>query len=150
MDRNGALLLVVAVAGCGGAARAAESDVRMVVDQAADESLVDLIAAALAADARLELAAPLYTTGAMVLANGEVRQLPPRYAGLATGGEVEVSNSQIEVREGMAWATVAYRWVSRAQGVAREAVATFVLVPAERGGVGWRIHHAHSSSPPEG
>lgn len=121
---------------------------QMVVEQAPDESLVDLVAAALAADARLELASPLYTTAATVMANGEARQLPPRYAGLAPGGEVEVSNSRIEVREGVAWAMVAYRWVSRAEGVAREAVATFVLVPAEAGGVGWRIHHAHSSSPP--
>lgn len=148
MVRSGALALLVALVGCGGAARSSGSDVRMVMEQAPDESLVDLIEAALGADARLEPATPLYTDNATVLANGEHRPLPPRYAGLAPGGEVEVSNTRIEVREGMAWALVAYRWVSRAEGLAREAVATFILLPAERGGVGWRIHHAHSSSPP--
>lgn len=150
MARSTILALLLAVAGCAGASRAPGFEVRMVLDQPPDESMVDLIAAALDADARLELASPLYTAAAIVIANGETRHLPPRYAGLATGGEVEVSNSRIEVRETLAWATVAYRWVSRAEGIAREGVATFVLVPAEPGGVGWRIHHAHSSSPPSG
>lgn len=146
--RVGLPLLVAGALGCGGATPPPDPGVPMILEQPADESLGDLIAAALSADARLELAAPLYTAEAIVVANGETRQVPPRYAGLATGGEVEISSSRIEVRADVAWATVAYRWVSRLEGTAREGLATFVLVPAERGGVGWRIHHAHSSSPP--
>jgi hypothetical protein len=120
----------------------------MTVEEAPDEMMVSLIGAAMAADARLELAAPLYTPEATVVANGESRQVPPRYAGLAPGGSVEVSNSRIELRDGVAWVVVAYRWVSRDAAAAREGVATFVLVPAGQGGAGWRVHHAHSSSPP--
>lgn len=108
---------------------------------------MNLVGAALAADARLEPATPLYAEGATAIANGEVRHFPPRYAGLAPGGEVGVTSSRVEVREGVAWALVEYRWLSTAEGTAREGVASFVLVPAGGGGVGWRILHAHSSSP---
>lgn len=146
-SRRGIVALVL-LAGCGSAARQATSTVSVVVEQAPDESLLDLISAALAADARLEPASPLYAEGATVVANGEARHLPPRYAGLMPGGEVSVGTVRTEVRPGVAWATVEYRWVSAAEGTAREGMATFVLVPAGAGGAGWRILHAHSSSPP--
>lgn len=119
----------------------------VVVHEAADESLMNLISAALAADARLEPATPLYAEGATAIANGEVRHFPPRYAGLTPGGEIGITSSRVEVRQNVAWAFVEYRWISTAEGSAREGVASFVLVPATGGGVGWRILHAHSSSP---
>ncbi len=115
--------------------------------EAADESLMNLISAALAADARLEPATPLYAEGATAIANGEVRHFPPRYAGLTPGGEIGITSSRVEARQDVAWAFVEYRWISTAEGSAREGVASFVLVPATGGGVGWRILHAHSSSP---
>jgi len=143
----GALAMLVA---CAGAPRPGAEPPPMVMEQPEDESLGDLINAALAADARLELANPLYAEGAITVANGERRQMPPRYAGLAPGGVVAVTSSRIEVRQGVAWAYVEYRWVSTAEGSAREGLASFVLVPAAAGGAGWRILHAHSSAAPAG
>lgn len=148
MGRKGGLVLLALVGACGGATRAPVGEPRFIVEQPADESLLDLITAALAADARLEPAGLLYAEQATAVANGESRQLPPRYAGLRPGGDVSIVTSRIEVRDRLAWALVEYRWVSTTEGSAREGVATFVLVPAERGGAGWRILHAHSSSPP--
>lgn len=148
MDRSAPLALLCLVAGCGATVRSAPVEPDFVVEQPADESLLDLITVALTADSRLEPASLLYADLATVVANGESRPLPPRYAGLRPGGEVSIVSSRIEVRERLAWALVEYRWVSTTEGSAREGVATFVLVPAERGGAGWRILHAHSSSPP--
>lgn len=139
-----AALLALACAGGRGPGR----PIPQIVEQAPDEGLLNLVAAALAADARLEPAAGLYAGDAVTVANGEVRHYPPRYAGIAPGGVVGVTSSRIEVRPTIAWALVEYRWVSTAEGVAVEGVASFVLVPAERGEVGWRIRHAHSSAPP--
>lgn len=119
----------------------------MVIEEAVDQSLLNLVTAVLVADARMEPASPLYAEGATTVADGEVRHFPPRYAGLAPGGEVGITTSRVEVRPGVAWAFVEYRWISTAEGTAREGVATFVLVPATGGGVGWRVRHAHSSSP---
>lgn len=119
----------------------------VMIREAVDESLMNLVSAALAADARLEPATPLYAEGATIIANGERRHVPPRYAGLTPGGEIGITSSRVEVRQEVAWAFVEYRWISTAEGSAREGVASFVLVPAAGGGVGWRILHAHSSSP---
>lgn len=148
MGRSGTLASLCLAAACGGAIRPAAPAVGLLLEQPADESMVALITAAMVADARLEPAAPLYADDAVTIANGELRPLPPRYAGLAPAGEVAIVSTRIEVRERTAWAVVEYRWVSTAEGTAREGVASFVLIPAEAGGVGWRIRHAHSSSPP--
>lgn len=119
----------------------------IIMEEPVDQSLLNLVTAVLLADARLEPATPLYAEGASTVANGEIRHFPPRYAGLAPGGEVGITTSRVEVRPGVAWAVVEYRWISTAAGAAREGVATFLLVPASGGGVGWRVLHAHSSSP---
>lgn len=119
----------------------------IVLEEPVDQTLLNLVTTVLLADARLEPATPLYAEGATTVANGEARHFPPRYAGLAPGGEVGITSSRVEVRQGVAWAYVEYRWISTAAGAAREGVATFVLVPAAGGGVGWRVLHAHSSSP---
>lgn len=146
--RSAGLALAALLLACGGAARTTVEERVVVSLPPPDESLLDLVGTALAADARMEPAAPLYVPEARVVANGELRPLPPRYAGLTPGGEVGITTSRIEVRETVAWAFVEYRWFSAAEGAAREGVATFILVPAARGGAGWRILHAHSSSPP--
>jgi hypothetical protein len=142
------LILLGLAAACGGRVRSVETAAELVIRQPPDEWLLDLVQAALSADARLEPAGSLYAEEATTVANGVARQLPPRYAGLAPGGDVAIITSRVVVREQLAWVMVEYRWVSTAEGAAREGVATFVMTPAEPGGAGWRIVHAHSSSPP--
>jgi hypothetical protein len=110
-----------------------------------DDHLVEVMVAALEADTRLEVADSLYDADATVVADGNVRHVPPRFAGIGLGGIVGVMSSRTEVRTGLAWVEVSYRWISTAQGMAREGRATLVLVPGPRGA--WRIRHAHSSSP---
>lgn len=117
-------------------------------EEAPDERLLNLLAAALAADARLEPAAPLYAEEAILVADGERRHFPPRFAGIGPGGMVGITSSRVEVRQGVAWALVEYRWISPGEGTVREGRATVVMQPLEGGGGGWRIVHAHSSSPP--
>lgn len=148
MVRSAAVGLVALLLGCGATTRTTVEDRLVVPLPPPDESLLELVGAALRADARMEPATPLYVPDARIVANGELRPLPPRYAGLTPGGEVGITTSRLEVRETVAWAFVEYRWFSVAEGSAREGVATFILVPAPQEGGGWRILHAHSSSPP--
>lgn len=115
---------------------------------AADDRLSDLVAAALDADARLEPADSLYTDDALIVADGQPRQGPPRFAGVGTGGTVAVTSSRLEVRGATAWVHVEYRWLSAREGTAKEGRATLVFTPDDKGA--WRIRHAHSSSPPSG
>lgn len=110
-----------------------------------DDSLADLLTGALEADASLDPAGALYEAEAEVVANGERRFVPPRYAGIEPGGAVAVASSRVEFRGVIAWATVEYRWLSTSLTRAAEGRVTFVLVPDTSGA--WRIRHAHSSSP---
>lgn len=110
-----------------------------------DERLSEVLLAALEADARLETPDSLLAEDASFIAEGVQRLEPPRFAGIGRGGEVGITSTRIEVRSGLAWAQVAYRWISTAAGQAAEGRATFVLVPTAEGA--WRIRHAHSSSP---
>lgn len=114
----------------------------------ADDRISLVFTAALEADARLEPADSLYEPDALIVANGVNRYAPPRYAGLGPAGAVGIASSRVEVRSGLAWAQIEYRWMSPAAGLAREGRATFVLVQNEQGA--WRIRHAHSSSPDQG
>jgi len=111
----------------------------------ADDRISLVVTAALEADARLESADSLYEPDALIVANGISRYTPPRFAGLGPAGAVGIASSRVEIRSGLAWAEIEYRWMSTAASVAREGRATFILVPNERGA--WRIRHAHSSSP---
>jgi hypothetical protein len=111
----------------------------------ADDRVSLVFSAALEADARLESADSLYEPDALIVANGVNRYAPPRFAGLGPAGAVGIASSRVEVRSGMAWAQIEYRWISTSAGLAREGRATFVLVQNEQGA--WRIRHAHSSSP---
>lgn len=142
MKRAGTWLFCV-LAACGGARAGAEPELRVAVP--ADDRVSSVFVAALEADARLDPVDSLYERGAIVIASGEARFAPPRYAGVGAGGAVAVTSSRVEVRAGLAWAQVEYRWMSTAEGVVREGRATFVLVPDPTGT--WRIRHAHSSSP---
>lgn len=142
MTGTGRLLPTLLIIACGGS----PVPPRAVYPVApADEALSQLIVTALAADTRLETPSGIYESDALVVADGTARYAPPRFAGLGPGGDVAVTSSRIEVRGGVAWAQVEYRWLSTAAGRAAEGRATLVMVPTVEGA--WRIRHAHSSSP---
>ena len=132
--------LFLLLLGCGGSAPPALPPAPV----ASDDRVNEIIAAALEADARMDAADTLYTPEAAIVANGSDRGTLPRYAGVQPGGAIAVTASRLEVRGGVAWAQVEYRWVATREGIAREGRVTFVLVPDERGA--WRIRHAHSST----
>jgi hypothetical protein len=111
-----------------------------------EEPVSAVIAAALEADQRLEPADSLWDPDATVVANGERRTAPPRFAGVEPGGEVAISQSRLEVRQRLVWVYLEYRWLSVTSGVAREGKATVLLTPRADGS-GWRIVHLHSSTP---
>jgi hypothetical protein len=111
-----------------------------------EEPITGVLTAAVDADARLEAADSLWDPDATVVANGERRTGPPRFAGVESGGEVAISSSRLEVRQTLVWVYFEYRWVSMKDGLAREGKATVLLTPRP-GGSGWRIVHAHSSTP---
>lgn len=137
-------VLTLGMAGC--ASRPAGTGAALTaVPLITDDSLADLLTRALEADAALDPADPLYEEDAEVVANGERRFVPPRYAGIEPGGAVAVASSRVEFRGAIAWATVEYRWLSTSLARAAEGRGTFVLVADANGA--WRIRHAHSSSP---
>ncbi len=106
-----------------------------------------LIAAALDADRRLEPADSLWDPEATIVASGVERDAPPRFAGVAPGGEVAITASRLEVRQSVVWVYLDYRWISLQDAVAREGKATLLLTPRPDR-TGWRITHAHSSVAP--
>jgi ketosteroid isomerase-like protein len=110
----------------------------------ADDRVSEVITAAFEADARMDSADSLYQAEAEVIANGERRFAPPRFAGIEPGGGVAVASTRVEFRGGLAWSLVEYRWMSTAAGRAVEGRATFLLEPGSAGA--WRIRHAHSST----
>lgn len=104
----------------------------------------DLITASLQADAAGDNADSLYLPGAIVIADGHRRDLPPRYAGVEPGGAVAIGGMQVAVRDRLIWAVVDYRWYSTEDNVARQCQATVLLSPPD-GTRGFRIVHLHSS-----
>lgn len=131
-------------AGCSGGSPPPGGPVPLTALVSADDRVSEVINAALEADARLDPADSLYQPDADVVANGTRRFVPPRFAGVEPGGAVAVASARIELRAGLAWATVEYRWMSTVEGRASEGRATVILTPGDAGG--WRIRHAHSSS----
>ena len=115
---------------------------------APDDRLSEVVSEVLQADARLEPLDTVYASDALVIADGEVRYGPPRYAGIGGRGSVAVTATRLEVRGTMAWAQAEYRWLAAAGDSAREGRVTLILTPNEKGA--WRIRHAHSSAPPPG
>ena len=109
-----------------------------------EDEVTAVIIAALNGEATGEAADSLYTSSAVIVVNGRTRTLSPLFAGIGAGGQVAITSSQMEIRTGIGWGLVDYRWETR-DGVAREGRATFVLTRTGSGG--WQIQHAHSSSP---
>ncbi len=115
---------------------------------AVEEPVSAVIAAALQADSQLlSTADTLWAPDATVVANGVLRDQPPRFAGVGPGGEVAITTSRLEVRQSLVWVYLEYRWLSMKDGVARAGRATVLLTP-RTDGAGWRIVHLHSSTPP--
>ena len=112
-----------------------------------DDRLSDLVTAALEADTRLDVPDSLYASNATIIANGRPRVAPPRFAAIGAGGSVAVTSTRFEVRSGVAWAFVEYRYISAGADSVREGSATVVLITE---GGAWRIRHAHSSMPTGG
>ena len=110
---------------------------------ASETEISNVIIQALQSEAGGLRADSLYSSSANIVVNGRTRTLSPLFAGIGPGGQVAISSSQLEIRQGTAWGVVAYRW--EMADVAREGQATFIL--AQAGGGRWVIQHAHSSSP---
>jgi hypothetical protein len=86
----------------------------------------------------------LFSPDATVIADGVRVVDGPRFAALGPGGAAAIASSQVDVRNGIAWALLDYRWVAPEANLAREAWATVILAPRPAGG--WWIVHAQSSS----
>lgn len=109
-----------------------------------EEPVSATIAAALAADRRGEPADSLWDPEATVIADGELRDDPPRFAGVGKGGQVAITQSRLDLRQTLAWVYLEYRWSELNAGLVREGRATVLLLPGKNGG--WKIVHAHSST----
>jgi hypothetical protein len=112
---------------------------------AVEEPVTAVLTAALNADSKSEPADSLWDPEATVVANGQLRDAPPRFAGIGHGGEVAITSSRLEVRQTLVWVYLEYRWWSLKDAAAREGKATVLLIP-KPGGSGWKIVHAHSST----
>ena len=141
-ERSSAALLLLL--GCGGSPT---SGMPILTPGAIEEPVTAVLVAALEADSRLQSADSLWDSDATVVANGELRHGPPRFAGVEPGGEVAITSSRLEVRQSLIWVFLEYRWLSVKEGVARAGRATVLLTPRAEG-AGWKIIHLHSSTPP--
>lgn len=104
-----------------------------------------LIQRAIAADARLETPDSVYAPDAEVIADGERRSGPPRFAGVGLHGRLVVGNSRTAVTGGFVWGSIDYRWMP---GLPTDPVvpgrATIIIGKLRDGS--WRILHLHSST----
>jgi hypothetical protein len=141
---NSVSLLLLA-AGCGGHAVPPPA-APILSPGIVEEPVTAVLSAALDADRRMATADSLWDSDATVIANGELRYAPPRFAGIEPGGDVAITSSRLEVRQSLVWVYLEYRWLSVKDGVARDGKATVLLTP-HQGGAGWQIVHLHSSTP---
>jgi hypothetical protein len=109
-----------------------------------EEPVTATMVAAFDADCRGEPADSLWDPEATVIADGALRDGPPRFAGVGLGGQVAITTSRLDLRQSLAWLYLEYRWSALNAGLVREARATVLLSPGVAGR--WRIVHAHSSS----
>jgi len=109
-----------------------------------EEPVTATLAAALSADSRGERADSLWDSAATVVADGEIRDDVPRFAGVGPAGQVAITQSRLDLRQTLAWVYLEYRWSELKQGLVREGRATVLLTPTNNGG--WKIVHAHSST----
>jgi hypothetical protein len=136
-------LVLLAATACG---HPAPAPAPMLSPGVVEEPVTAVITAALDADRRMATADSLWDPDATVIANGELRYAPPRFAGIEPGGEVAITSSRLEVRQSLVWVYLEYRWLSVKDGLARDGKATILLTPRS-GAAGWRIVHLHSSTP---
>lgn len=106
-----------------------------------------MIQRAFAADAAGGNADSLYVVDAEIIANGVVREGAPRFAGVGSGGTLELSSSQVRVTGGFVWGTLEYRWLPGSPGQAAIVGRATVVMGQRRDGA-WRILHVHSSTAP--
>lgn len=109
-----------------------------------EEPVTATIAAALSADSRGEEADSLWDPEATVIADGDIRDAAPRFAGVGRGGQVAITQSRLDLRQNLAWIYFEYRWSALNAGLVREGRATVLLTPVKDGV--WKIVHAHSST----
>jgi hypothetical protein len=145
MTRRAVLLLATFLAGCGGTSPSVGAPAPRLATPDAEQDVLGVIEAAVTRDPVFGAADSLYSPSSTVVANGQVRLATPRLAGVQPGGSAAVTTSEVTVREGLAWALVEYRWFSTEQNQVRLGRATLVLSP-RKGGNGWWIVHAHSST----
>jgi hypothetical protein len=119
-------------------------EARPIIGGGNEAEISSVIEQALEADSRSQSADSLYSPHAVVIAQGRVRRLPPRFAGIGAGGEVAITNTQLEMRGTAAWGDAEYRWESGRSNRVEVGRASFVLTPAQ-GRRGWWIVQAHSS-----
>jgi hypothetical protein len=119
-------------------------EARPIVGGGNEAEITSVLEQALEADSKSQPADSLYSPHAVVITEGRVGRLPPRFAGIGTGGEVAITSTQLEMRGTAAWGDVEYRWESGRSNRAEVGRATFVLTPAQ-GRRGWWIVQAHSS-----
>ena len=139
----GRLLLSLSLAGCSG--HQVSQSQPLLSPGAVEEPVTAVLTAALRADGRGESADSLWAADATIVANGELRGEPPRFAGVGQGGEIAITSSRLEVRQTLVWVYLEYRWLSLKDGAAAEGKATVLLTP-KPDGLGWKIVHAHSST----
>ena len=137
---------ILLLAACAGAKQAGPAAI--LTPGSVEEPITAVLTAALDADRKMQNADSLWDAEATVVANGELRYAPPRFAGIEPGGEVAITSSRLEVRQSLVWVFLDYRWISVRDGVAREGKATVLLTPRTLG-TGWRIIHLHSSTSQE-
>ena len=138
------LLLILWLAGCAGPKAPPPQPV--LSPGAVEEPVTAVLTAALNADSRGETADSLWAGDATIVANGQVRSEPPRFAGVGQGGEIAITSSRLEARQNLVWVYFEYRWLSLKDGAAAEGKATVLLIPRPDG-LGWKLVHAHSSTP---
>lgn len=138
------LLLAGMLAACGPTAPATVVSPQL-ADPDAEQEVSTILEAAVTGDPKGSGADSLYSPSSTVVANGSLRLSTPRLAGVQPGGSAAITTSEVSVRGGVAWAMVEYRWFSTELNQVRVGRATVVLMP-KRGGRGWWIVHAHSST----
>ncbi len=115
----------------------------LLAGRALDDAVIKgIVQQALLADIAHQQSDSLYAAGATVIANGRVRVRPPRFAALATGGNIGVVGFKLEIIDALAWAEVAYRWISTDAKSEEFGRASFLL---EHRDGRWLIKHVHSS-----
>lgn len=139
-----AALSLVVLGSCSSQPAITTVPARAGIAAATDAQLTDLIEAIVTGDAKGVPNDSLFSPMGTVVANGQIRFSPPRFAGVQLGGESAVTSSQLTVREGVAWAALEYRWFNSELTQVRVGRASVIFVPRPKGG--WWVEQLHSST----